>query len=188
MAINRSSSKAPALATIFNTATAEYTTVDESLADSPNAVLFDKGRYSSSWNAPWYGTNYGEWVIVPHQDFEAQVKIWGAGGGAHGSTGGAAGGGGFAKARVEFYQGIPYSITVGEGGFYAHHNYDGNGSRYAYRTNTTFGNGGGGGITVVLEEECLDYSSSQGQPMAAQPQELEPTQAHFGEQGKQPPY
>jgi len=145
MTINRVNQKINALATIFNTATAEYTFVDESMTSNSRGVIFDRGTGQSGWDHMGYGQRYGEWTIVPHETFKADVKIWGAGGGAHGSTGGAAGGGGFGRARIEFYKDIPYTVIVGEGGFYAHHNHDSNGSRYAYRSNLPFGNAGGGG-------------------------------------------
>ena len=90
------------------------------------------------------GCTYGDWTIIPLRDFEAQVKVWGAGGGAHShGTEKTAGGGGFSRADITFFSKIPYTIWVGQGGFYSTGRYSTNHNRWQYRTNGTFGNGGG---------------------------------------------
>jgi hypothetical protein len=129
------------IATVVNSATGEV----DLLYPEDNSIIFDKGTGTSWIDDQGYGVNYGEWMIVPTVDFKTQVKIWGAGGGAHGSTGGAAGGGGHTYGDVRFLKGVPYIVWVGEGGFYSYHSYNSNGGRYIYRSNTTFGGGGGGG-------------------------------------------
>ena len=159
MSINRKATdRVRGIATVYNTATSEVSYVE------PNSggIIFDRGRGQSNWDGPWFGNLYGEWTIIPHEDFDAQVKCWGAGGGAHGSTGGAAGGGGFCYADVTFLKDKPYVIWVGESGFYGHHNYDTNGTRIQYRIGITFGggaggghNGGGGGGLSGLFFDCL---------------------------------
>ena len=114
---------------------------------------FGPGFYTSSWGAlgSWngrsgMGLNYGDWTLIPTRTFEAEVKMWGAGGGAHSHGGDAyGGGGGFAKSQITFIEGIPYTLWVGQGGFYAEYRYGGNGNRRNYRTSGTFGNGGGAG-------------------------------------------
>ena len=144
MAINRvqpNRTDANSIATVINTATAEI----NYLYPEDNKIIFDKGTSNSLWDNPGYGVTYSEWAIIPTTTFKGQVKMWGAGGGAHGSTGGAAGGGGHTYGDVRFLKDIPYVVWVGEGGFYAHHNYDSNAQRYRFRQGTTFGNGGGGG-------------------------------------------
>jgi hypothetical protein len=127
-----------AVAVALNTALATH----EYIYPNTGSIVFDKGTGSSNWNIPKYGINYGEWVIRPFVDFNAEVKMWGAGGGAHGSTGGAAGGGGFARADVTFYKDRPYTVIVGEGGFHGNHVYDGNSNRYNARIGGAFGGGG----------------------------------------------
>lgn len=95
---------------------------------------------------PGFGSLYGDWTIIPIRTFEAQVKCWGAGGGAHShGTERTAGGGGFSSATIIFEENIPYTIWVGQGGFHGNVAYGTNANRYNYRTNGTFGNGGGAG-------------------------------------------
>lgn len=142
MPINRVQKKrTDVLATVVNSGNSQV----EYLSPVDNSIIFDKGFGQSSWDSAGYGVGYGEWLIIPHTDFKAQVKVWGAGGGSHGATTGAAGGGGHTQADVKFIKDIPYVVWVGEGGFYSHHNYDSNGSRYRYRMASTFGGGGGAG-------------------------------------------
>jgi hypothetical protein len=142
MAINRvQTDRTDVIATVINSATGAM----EYLYPEDNSIVFDKGSGQSLWNDPGYGIRYGEWTIVPTVDFKGQVKMWGAGGGSHGATTGAAGGGGHTAADVKFLKGVPYVVWVGESGFYSHHNYDSNGSRYRYRMSSSFGNGGGAG-------------------------------------------
>jgi hypothetical protein len=141
MAIKREQkSITDAVATVVNSATGAI----EYIYPNDNSIVFDKGSGQSFWDNPGYGVNYGEWMIVPTVDFKAQVKMWGAGGGSHGSTGGAAGGGGHTFGDVRFLKGVPYVVWVGESGYYSHHNYDSNGHRYK-RITSTFGGGGGAG-------------------------------------------
>jgi len=101
----------------------------------------------NSWNGrSGMGFNYGDWTLIPTRNFTAEVKMWGAGGGAHShSSDSFGGGGGYARAEITFLQGIPYTFWVGQGGFYSQSRYSGNGNKRNYRTSGTFGNGGGGG-------------------------------------------
>lgn len=115
--------------------------------------IFAKGfgqtsRSITDWS-PIYGgqgVNYGGWVIIPNQTFDANVKVWGAGGGSRGhDTGNAyAGGGGFSSATIRFYKDTPYAVMVGQGGDHVTHRHSGTGMRGNYRLAGTYGNGGGG--------------------------------------------
>jgi hypothetical protein len=146
MAIKREQRDKPdILATVINTATSETSYIRNPIKQ--DSIIFDKGTGQSLWNNPGYGVTYGEWMIVPNDNFITEVKMWGAGGGAHGGggTGGAAGGGGHTYGTVQFLKGIPYVVWVGESGFYQNYSYDSNANRHCFRSGTTFGGGGGGG-------------------------------------------
>ena len=54
--------------------------------------------------------SYGIWTITPIVNFTANVKMWGAGGGAAGGNGGA---GGYAQGQLYFYSNSSYQLTVG---------------------------------------------------------------------------
>ena len=81
----------------------------------------------------------GSWKITPLNNFYANVKMWGAGGGATqagSQTNGvgfvvAGGGGGYAAANVQFSAGVTYEFTVGCAG--------------GMVNNIRYGGGGGGG-------------------------------------------
>ena len=142
MAISRNQSSNSIIATIINSATAEINYA----YSNDNEIIFDKGRGQSLFNSPGYGVDYGEWFLFPSSDFKANVKMWGGGGGAHGSAGDApAGGGGHTVGNVNFMKNIPYVIWVGESGFHNHHSFDTNGNRYRPRVGCAFGGGTGGG-------------------------------------------
>lgn len=133
----------PRLALLFNATMAEYSYIESA---SPGDKIFDVGSGQSWKDDQSDGLNYGEWLLVPQTDFVAEVKMWGAGGGAHGSTSNAGGGGGgFAKADIEFYKGMPYTIVVPETGYYNHHNGDANMCRHSGRFQGGWPNGGGAG-------------------------------------------
>ena len=93
-----------------------------------------------------FGNKFGEWTIIPTIDFSAKVKLWGAGGGSHshGGTTDAAGGGGHAQADITFLKGTPYTIWVGQGGYYSQGRGWTSHNSHNYRTGGTFGNGGSG--------------------------------------------
>lgn len=153
------------IGTVVNHVTSDISYLEK----NDGAIIFDEGYGQSFWNTDEYGVQYGEWLIVPHEDFRAEVKMWGAGGGAHGNTNGAAGGGGHTYGDVTFYKDRPYVVWVGENGFYSHHNYDSNGSRYRPRMNCTFGggagaghNGGGGGGMSGLFFDCAPTNGGPG--------------------------
>lgn len=144
MTLNRSRS-IKSLATLFNTATTRYQRID--LTSNYNAPIFNIGSGSGqNGHSAVPGENFGEWVLTPNQTFEAEVKMWGAGGGAHNHSGsGAAGGGGYARSQITFYKDIPYVIWVGQGGSYSDHQHDGSGNRTSQWESGGFGNGGNGG-------------------------------------------
>jgi len=144
MAIKRQQKRSnDILATVVNGANSDVSYIRQPVKQ--DSIIFDKGDGQSLWNNARYGLGYGEWMIVPNQDFKTQVKMWGAGGGAHGGSTGAAGGGGHTYGDVQFLKGIPYVVWVGESGFYNNHSHDSSGNRYRFRTGTTFGGGGGAG-------------------------------------------
>jgi hypothetical protein len=83
----------------------------------------------------------GTWTVTPQSDFYANVKMWGAGGGASqdyppgaGGSLGIGGAGGYTRGNVQFLSGVAYQFTVGcaGGGFAAQR-----------------GGGGGGGATAI---------------------------------------
>ena len=68
----------------------------------------------SSSNPLNIGTT-GTYTITPSTTFTADIKMWGAGGGA-GAQGGSGGGGGFSSGRYTFQSGSTYYILIGQGG------------------------------------------------------------------------
>lgn len=131
----------PRLALLFDAVNAEYSYIEN---PAGGEVIFEVGGGQSWMNTTTDTSLTGEFLIVPQKSFEAQVKVWGAGGGAHGSTSNAgAGGGGFAKANIQFYKDKPYTIIVGENGHYANHNGDVNMPRHSGRFSGGWPNGGG---------------------------------------------
>lgn len=163
MPISRTGEEKFGLAVLFNNVKASHSFLDEkpyddalinigggygNINDGGGVQFYDSrnGEVDHWDHNPWFGTNFGEWTIVPNRNFVAEVKLWGAGGGSHGHGGNSyAGGGGYAKGDILFLEGIPYTFWVGQGGFYSQGRYSTNGNRYNYRTSGTFGNGGGGG-------------------------------------------
>lgn len=82
----------------------------------------------------------GTWTIIPSADFYANVKMWGAGGGASSNhpsgSQGIGGQGGFSKGNVQFLAGVTYQFIVGCGG----------GGYVGVRA----GGGGGGGTGIQI--------------------------------------
>ena len=133
------------LAVLYNTAYSTYENI--SLESNIGTKIFDKGSGTGQpGGGDTPGINCGEWVIIPQKTFSGEVKMWGAGGGAHNHSGnGAAGGGGYAKSTITFYKDKPYTLWVGQGGSYSYHQYDSNGNRQNAWESGGFGGGGSGG-------------------------------------------
>jgi hypothetical protein len=132
------------LATLFNTAYSTYEYIP--LESNMNVKIFDKGTGTGQPGSNAVpGVDFGEWVLIPQKTFQADIKMWGAGGGAHNASGGAAGGGGYARSSITFFKDKPYTLWVGQGGSYAYHNHDSNGNRTNYWESGGFGGGGNGG-------------------------------------------
>jgi hypothetical protein len=164
MSIQRTKSKSSDdIALLVNNTTSAHSVLSPSEA---NPVIFNVGggfagtenQVGFNTNPPRFGsdnsyseikmrgTTFGDWTLFPMRRFEADVKMWGAGGGAQSHSGDSwGGGGGYARAQITFYPETPYTIWVGQGGFHCQHRYNGNHNRWNYRTSGTFGNGGGGG-------------------------------------------
>ncbi len=145
MTLTRSRS-VKSLATLLNTATSTYTRIPLEAANSSTPIFNIGSGSGQDGHSAVPGENFGEWTLTPNVTFNASVKMWGAGGGAHNHSGsGAAGGGGYASSQITFLKDTPYVIWVGQGGSYAYHNQDSNGNRTNAWESGGFGGGGGGG-------------------------------------------
>lgn len=100
----------------------------------------------------------GTWTVTPESDFYANIKMWGAGGGASqdyppgaGGSLGVGGAGGYTRGNVQFLSGVTYHFIVGcsGGGFAAQRGGGGGGGASAIRivsgsVDVLVGGGGGG--------------------------------------------
>ena len=110
-------------------------------------IDFGGGNFDIEYNDD-LNTNlgYGSIVLTPENDFIAWVDLWGADGGSFGSNtvkdfGGI---GGYTKVLMKFKEGINYTITAGQAGYFKNSNTHGGGaSGYLM-------GGQGGGLTGVF--------------------------------------
>jgi YD repeat-containing protein len=115
----------------------------------------------TTWNLDLDGSldlpSGGTWTLTPLTTFTAQVKGWGAGGGASGDSVG--GGGGFAGGRVQFQAGEALRLDIGGGGGVgqthggdngtSHGGAPGGGRGGLGNQNGDYPGGGGGGFTSI---------------------------------------
>lgn len=117
-------------------------TISPAVDGNTNIVLSTGSVFSINSN--------GIYTITPLGDFQANVQIWGAGGGGS-IDGGYGGGGGYSTGIISFRSNVTYNVIVGSGGVGSPANRGagggggGSGIKFLANSTTIIVSGGGGG-------------------------------------------
>jgi hypothetical protein len=101
---------------------------------------------------------FGEYTIIPFNDFTATVKMWGGGGATSGNNA-IGGGAGYSTATITFRRNTPYVLRIGQGGSEGTASASGATYLSGGAGTTITGSTEGGGYTGIFKESVLQANA-----------------------------